>query len=341
MTRMNQFIQTVLFGVAFILPVCLLAYYPTDFSSPLETIAFGSCNRENLPQAHWDQIAETNPDLWIWAGDNIYGDSTEEAVFIEKYRMIFMDPHYRKFRETTPIIGTWDDHDYGENNSGKWYAHKVMTQRLALDFLEEPADSPRREQAGIYTSYLFGPPEKQVKIILVDNRYHADPPGFQARLLGQEQKDWLKKELTRGNPKLTFIVSGTQVLPEDHPFEKWANFPKTRDWLLRYIKQKKIPGIIFLSGDRHIHEFSLKNDKETAYPLIDLTSSGMTHYYEEFSGEPNKYRVGQVYAGLGFGLISIDWDRPDPRITLQIRDMQNQVERELPINLSALQVFPR
>ena len=316
-------------------------YYPGDFAITLDTIAFGSCNREDLPQDFWPAITESQPDLWIWVGDNIYGDSTEEAVFVEKYQKLFMNPHYRKFRETTPVIGTWDDHDYGENNSGKWYEFKGMTQKLALDFLEEPVDSPRRQQHGIYTSYSFGPPEKRVKIILIDNRYHADPPGFQSRLLGKEQREWLKQELVTGDAKLTFIVSGTQVLVEGHSFEKWANFPKTRDWLLRYIKQKKISGVIFLSGDRHIHEISLKNDEETAFPLIDVTSSGMTHYYKGFSGEPNQYRVGQVYAGLGYGLIEIDWDRKDPRITLQIRDMGNGIQLEMPINLSALQVHPR
>ena len=327
--------------ITLLLPAILLAHYPKDFSRPLEAIAFGSYNHEYDPQDFWPVIGQSQPDLWIWAGDNIYGDDTREAVFVEKYRKVFMDPHYRKFRESVPVIGTWDDHDYGENNSGKWYGHKGMTQRLALDFLEEPVDSPRRLQEGIYTSYLFGPPDKRVKVILIDNRYHADQPGFQSRLLGREQRDWLKKELVPGDARITFVVSGTPVLVEGHKFEKWANFPLSRDWLLRYIRQKQIPGVIFLSGDRHIHEFSLKNDKETAYPLIDFTSSGMTHYYDSFTGEPNRYRVGQVYAGTGYGLITIDWDRADPRINLQIRSMDNTVMRELPVHLSSLQAHPR
>ena len=50
------------------------AKFPDDFSKPLEVIAFGSCNRDELPQPLWPVIAEENPDLWIWAGDNIYAD---------------------------------------------------------------------------------------------------------------------------------------------------------------------------------------------------------------------------------------------------------------------------
>ena len=42
------------------------AKFPDDFTKPLEVIAFGSCNRDELPQPLWTVIAEENPDLWIW-----------------------------------------------------------------------------------------------------------------------------------------------------------------------------------------------------------------------------------------------------------------------------------
>lgn len=41
------------------------------------------------------------------------------------------------------VIGTWDDHDYGLNDAGKEFSRKVTNQRLLLDFLGEPQDSPR------------------------------------------------------------------------------------------------------------------------------------------------------------------------------------------------------
>ena len=314
----------------------MLGYYPVDFESPLDTIAFGSCNREDLPQDYWPVILENAPDLWVWDGDNIYGDSPDEAVISQKYEMQFNDPEYEKFRESVPIIGTWDDHDYGENNSGKWFSAKEMTQRLALDFLEEPESSSRRDQKGIYTSYSFGTEGKMINVILIDNRYHAGRPGQNADLLGTEQWVWLENELLTSNAQINFIVSGTQVVPEDHPYEKWSNFPKSRNRLFEFIRQNRIPGVIFLSGDRHIHEISIKKDMETLYPLIDVTSSGMTHYFEEFTDEPNRHRIGNVYAGTGFGQINIDWEQSDPVITLQIKNMQNEVMRELDVTLSEI-----
>lgn len=34
-------------------------------------IAFGSCNKANVEQPLWPVIESTNPDLWIWMGDNV------------------------------------------------------------------------------------------------------------------------------------------------------------------------------------------------------------------------------------------------------------------------------
>lgn len=318
----------------------LHSFYPEDYGPPLTTVAFGSCNRQNLPQPHWPVILQTNPDLWIWGGDNIYGDSPEAEILHEKYQMLYNQADYRNFRETLPIIGTWDDHDYGENNSGKWFQSKVAAQKLALDFLDEPVASPRRLRQGIYASYTFGPPGRQVKVLLIDNRYHADLPGPNADLLGDEQWLWLENELRNSRARIQLIVSGIQFLQEEQRFEKWANFPNSRNRLLTFIRKNKIPGVVFLSGDRHLHEIAMKDDEETAYPLVEITSSGLTHSYSSYSDEPNNYRIREVFSEKGFGVIRFDWNDPIPCIHLQIRDMQNTIQRELSLPISQLAGSP-
>jgi alkaline phosphatase D len=49
--------------------------------SDVVTVAFGSCNRENLPNPLWPVILEQDPDIWIWGGDNIYGDTEDMDVY--------------------------------------------------------------------------------------------------------------------------------------------------------------------------------------------------------------------------------------------------------------------
>jgi alkaline phosphatase D len=47
-------------------------------------------------------------------------------------------------RESVPIIGVWDDHDFGMDNSGKDYVNKDVAKTMFLDFLDEPINSARR-----------------------------------------------------------------------------------------------------------------------------------------------------------------------------------------------------
>ena len=303
-----------------------VAYHPVDFQSPLEVIAFGSCNRESLSQPLWPVIASNQPDLWIWCGDNIYGDSKKATVIEAKYRQQFEQSDYAIFRKQFPVIGTWDDHDYGWNNGNASYPLKKISQKLALDFMEVPADDPRRKRDGIYGAYDFGPAGQRVKVVLLDNRYFSSSPNAEtSQLLGIEQKNWLIKTLRESTAQIHILVSGTQIIAEEHPYEKWANYPAEREWLIHFIHEAAIPGVLFISGDRHFHEISVLQTKKNAYPLVDITSSGMTHSWENFKGEPNRHRVGKVFTGLGFGMLHIDWDQQPVTITAEIRNCSNQV----------------
>lgn len=40
----------------------------------LNRIAFGSCNKEHLPQPLWEQIEKHVPELFLWLGDIVYAD---------------------------------------------------------------------------------------------------------------------------------------------------------------------------------------------------------------------------------------------------------------------------
>jgi alkaline phosphatase D len=311
------------------------AYHPIDFEAPLEVIAFGSCNRQNLAQPLWPVISENSPDLWIWGGDNIYGDSKDAEVIAERYAVQVEQPAYAAFRARFPIVGTWDDHDYGWNNAGKDYPLKAVTQNMALDFMQVPAKDPRRQREGIYGAYDFGPAGKRVKVILLDGRYFATgKKAEQPELIGEAQKAWLANELKESTAQVHLLVSGIQVISEEHNWESWAEYPADREWLLNLIATTQTPGVIFISGDRHIHELSKLKDPRISYPLIDATSSGLTHSWENFKGEPNKHRIGEVHKQLGFGLLRIDWHSPvSVGVQIEIRDETNEVVNKVALEL--------
>jgi alkaline phosphatase D len=287
---------------------------------PLNRIAAGSCNRQDLPQPLWDSILKFEPQLWIWLGDNIYGDTNDMTLLAEKWAAQKSNPGYRKLQATCSIEGIWDDHDYGRNDAGSEFEWKKESQQLMLDFLGEPIDSPRREQSGIYKARFFGPEGKQVCLILLDVRTHRAVPHKGGDILGEAQWEWLEKTLGNSTAQVHMICSGSQILPTEHRHEKWSDYPKSRERLLKLIASKQSSGIILLSGDRHFGEISRLNNPWGGPTLYEMTTSGLTHSYKNFRGEENELRLGEPFAELNFGTLSIDWKTR--LIGVAIRDAQ-------------------
>ena len=300
-------------------------------TKPGMRIAFGSCNRQNLPQPMWDHVAATEPDLWIWLGDNIYGDTDDMNVLKEKYDIQKNQEAYKKFRSNVPVIGVWDDHDYGRNDAGKQYPYKQESQKLALDFLDEPAESPRRRQKGIYTSNTYEVGSKTVKVILLDARYHRDTlmkdsnknyiSNKNGDILGKTQWKWLRSEL-KSNADVYIISSGIQFLSEEHPYEKWANFPAAKKRFLDLLRKSKPNGVILLSGDRHIGEFSKISINGLGFPLYEITSSGLTHSAVNNTGEANKFRVGPLVNQKHYGELDITEDNKKLTVKMYLKGIE-------------------
>jgi alkaline phosphatase D len=301
----------------------------------IEKIAFGSCNRHDMEQPMWQFIDKNEADLWIWLGDIIYGDTRDMKVLKKKYILQKKNKEYKKFGTQTGIIGIWDDHDYGENNAGKEYPKRKESKDLLFEFLEVPRSNPASKREGAYQSYSFGPEGKRIKVILLDCRYFSDKPqrdenGFDIPdpsldILGKAQWKWLHEELKNSTADIHIIGNGIQVIPEEHPYEKFANFPTTRKKLFDMFETFKPKNLILLSGDRHIAEFSKISLENYPHDIYEITSSGLTHSFDSFEGEENKYRVGNVVSQLNFGLLKFDWQSKSVNISMEIRGLNNDI----------------
>ncbi|HET8861551.1 alkaline phosphatase D family protein [Marivirga sp.] len=298
------------------------------------TLAFGSCNRQNMEQPLWDPIMNHNPDLFMFLGDNIYGDTDDMNVLEKKYEVQKNHPDYKKLRNQMPVIGVWDDHDYGKNDAGKEYPYKEESQQLFLDFFDVSEDDARRERKGAYSSYDLKWKSHTIKVILLDARYHRDDLDRENRvyqknetgsILGEEQWAWLEKELSDESISLYILASGIQFVPEDHDYEKWANFPQERQKLFNLIKEKEPKGAIFLSGDRHIAEISSIQVEGLNYPLLDVTSSGLTHTWQNAPQEPNQHRIGRLVNELNYGLVKIEETESGLRVISEIRGKDQEL----------------
>lgn len=298
-------------------------------------LSFGSCNNQNVQNNLWGPILSHHPDLFIWGGDIIYSDTEDMKFMTKNYAKMKNDSSYLHLTKKVPILGTWDDHDYGLNDGGVHYKQKDSVQQIFLDFFDVPSDDPRRVQKGIYFTKEFEVGDASIKIIILDTRFFRsdlskDPTGIKRyipnesdsiTMLGASQWKWLEKELSESKAQFNVIVSSIQFLSYEHGFESWGTMPQEVRKMENILSKSKAKGIIFLSGDRHIAEISSKEVKGLGFPLIDMTSSGMTHSYDSFKGEPNPYRITEVVPYKNFGILKFDFNKN--KVMMEIRGEEN------------------
>lgn len=323
------------------------------------TIAFGSCANQGRAQDFWAPILAHPLDLFIFMGDNIYGDTANMKMLAQEYEFLGRQPGFQQLCKTARVLATWDDHDYGENDAGAEFEERSASREIFLDFWQVPADAPRRLHSGVYDAQVFGPPAspeqgrrgRRLQVILLDTRYFRDAlvklperpeddgpydvnEDPEATMLGDKQWAWLEEQL-REPAELRLLVSSIQVLSNEHHWEKWGTLPRERQRLLDLLRDTKATGVIILSGDRHRGEISCLAEG-MPYPLYDVTGSALNMSHPIDVPEPNALRVGDLVMENNFGLMTIDWDQPDPLIRIELRDLEDKVRVEINTSLKDL-----
>ena len=318
----------------------------------VQRIAFGSCIDQNKPQPIWRAVLASQPDLFIFGGDNVYASKRpwQSNALQTAYATQATQAGFVQLRKEVPHLAIWDDNDMGPNDGGADFSNKQLAKDAFLDFWQLPANDPRRQREGLYHAYQFGPVGQRVQVILLDTRWfksrpkvtdQRDAPGKerylpdadpQKTMLGDAQWQWLEVQLKQA-ADVRLIVSGIQVVAEGHGWESWHNFPKELEKLEHLIQRTQAKGVVFLSGDRHIGAV-YKSKTNASYPLYELTSSGLTHAWTG-ANEAGPNRLGDLITQNHFALIDFNW--PQKQIQLGFQNTQGDWLKRQSIDLSELQ----
>ncbi len=301
----------------------LFVFFSNFLISDEIKIGIGSCLDQDFPQPIWQPIEDENLDYFIFLGDNVYGDSIFENLYKMKRAYSKQEKLLPDFLDQTDIFAIWDDHDYGKNDGGSDYKYKKLAENLFLDFWNVPINDVRRSREGIYFSENKVFFNKKYKLIFLDTRYFRSElkgkkGSYQknndesSTILGKEQWTWLEKELN-SNFDYLFIFSSIQIIPEDHGFEKWSNFPNDRTKLLEILEKYKDRTILF-SGDRHRSGIYKRNG------IIEITSSSMNKPGSSFF-ETDKYLIGETYPQENYSVLKILNDD----INIDIKDKHGEI----------------
>jgi len=112
-----------------------------DPDSPSKVrIAFGSCASERrFPElATFAQILETGCDSMVFLGDTPYIDSTKLEVQRRRYREFLGHPSVSAVITRIPAWSTWDDHDFGRNDTDGRLKGKESSRKAHLEYHAGP-----------------------------------------------------------------------------------------------------------------------------------------------------------------------------------------------------------
>ena len=331
--------KLILFGLSmWFFPISLLA----DEQSL--TIGFGSCADQKRQQPIWDVISTHKPKLFILTGDNVYHEGKEGNKFAQSYETFSKNPNFARFRETTPIIATWDDNDYGLNDGGKDYVAKESSKTAFIHFFDYPeVNQLKSKDQGIFHSRWIDFNDKKIQIILLDTRWYRDSllPTYltieqrrlinlgpyqpqldrSATLLGKEQWQWLEQEFKKPSD-FKILVSSIQFLNEYSGWETWSNFPHERRKLLELIHQYSDDNLMIIRGDVHKAEVS-----EMLYKgrrVVEATSSSLAaHVYPE---SINIHRLGNALIEKNYGILTF---KDNGKLTVVASIYNDKGERKL------------
>ena len=323
-----------------------------DHRSLPSRIAFGSCADHERPQPILRTVVERDPDLFVYLGDNVYGDTEDMAVLRAKYGQLEAKAEFRALRDSCPTLAIWDDHDYGANDAGRHYPMKEESREVFLDFWCEPHDSPRRQHAGIYHDHLFEADGRRLQVILLDTRTFRDDlvrnaedgaeapykndyrpnPDPSATILGAEQWEWLRGRLSVP-ADLRIVATSIQFGHSYNGWESWTNVPAERERMIELIRETRANGVVFISGDVHWGEIN-RQGVWGGYPLYDVTGSGINQDWDVI--EPSTRRVGPAVADYNVGLIEVDWSSEDPALALMTMDETGAIRNRVALQLSEL-----
>lgn len=315
-------------------------------TTPLPNFSFltGSCVYVNNPpydrpgrpygndSSIFEVMAKELSSFMLWLGDNWY---TREVDYFSEWGLHQRPSSerskafYKAFLKAMPHYAIWDDHDYGWNDADKSYPLKETSREVFKKFWANP--SYGQSNQGIYSKFTW----HDVDVFLLDDRWFRSndsmqdsiqgKPNPQKQMFGKQQLDWLKNALLQSNSNgsITFriIATGSQVLNPVSPFDCFKNFSIEYNELMDFIKNEKINGIVFLTGDRH-HSEVIKVDRENTYPLYDITASPLTSGSHKFGGpeKNNPYRVVGVEDTQNYTKISFSGTRKDRVMKVEFFD---------------------
>lgn len=316
-------------------------------SSRQAKLVFGSCyHAYDQPLPIFDSIGCEGADVFMMVGDNCYYSEpdwqNEHLMMLSQLRNRNNDA-LRRLTASTPVLGIWDDHDFGPNDADARFHNKDMALRVfKRTWAQRSYGTPAA--AGIFSAMRLGP----VEIFLLDGRYERLE---KSQILGRAQLTWLMDRLAASDAPVKIVVSGSQVLPEVPATKEWEcwrrDAPGELEALRRFLDERDVRGVIFATGDVHLgyvlhEEGRAMEDGRRGPDLWELTSSPLANdpWDEQLVAPHQPYDrfLMKELAVCNYGVIDVDLDRRGEEVRLLLKDERGTILADQSVALGTLSV---
>ena len=293
-----------------------------DFS-----IAFGSCCRIQFDpdQRIWNAVQKLEPDLFFWLGDNIYADSDQPSTLVDFYGRGRVVERLEPLLRSTPQLATWDDHDFGYNDSDGGNPFKAEALKVFRDFWANPGYG-EPGNPGVYFKQHYG----GVDFFGLDGRYHRDRSdavdNAGKTLLGAAQKAWLKRELKASTTpfKVLAIGGGWSSAENEKGGDSWGVYLTERNEIFDFIRDQGIGGVVCISGDSHMGELNcIPRSAAGGYDIYDFCSSPLAQLpAAKNTRQVPELRIRDTWVrSVNVGRMRFDLSGPVPTLTYTLHDI--------------------
>jgi alkaline phosphatase D len=293
-------------------------------------VAFGSCCRIQFDpdQRIWNAVRGLEPDMFIWLGDNIYADSDQHAALTDLYGRGRVVERLEPLLRSTPQLATWDDHDFGYNDSDGQSPFKVDSLQIFKNFWANPGYG-EAGNPGVYFKQHYG----GVDFFVLDGRYHRDRTDkvdtVDKTMLGSAQKAWLKRELKASvTPfKVLAIGGGWSSAENEDGGDSWGVYLTERNEIFDFIRDNRITGVLCISGDSHMGELNcIPRSQQGGYDIYDFCSSPLAQMpASKNTRQFPEVRVRDTWTrSVNVGLLHFDMISRTPTLTYTLHDVMGE-----------------
>jgi len=288
----------------------------TDENAKVVFCFSGDSRESYQPFTIMSAVQAQQPDFLLLLGDTIYADKGGSArtleEFWQKYRSNRSDLFSQSCFATTSVYAVWDDHEVA-NNYFPSHPLAPIGRQAFLNYW--PTRCPATDPERIYRSIRWG---QAVEVFVLDARQYRD--ARKETMLGDRQREWLLESLA--NSTATFKFIATTVPMAGGGRDRWDGYPIERSTILRYINEKRISGVSFLSADLH---YAAVTRIPKSGGLIEITPGPLAAPLNRITDPPPRRYQFFLAENFNFVKITVDPKVSANQALIEFIDQDNRV----------------